>query len=38
MNIKSDIRIKEYREQRAREAYLTTTYQPEALFDLSITI
>ena len=36
MNTKSDTRTEEYREQRARKAYLATTCQPEASFDLSI--
>jgi len=37
MNTKSDTRTEEYREQRARGAYLATTCQPEASFDLSVT-
>ena len=37
MNTKSDTRTEEYREQQARKAYLATTCQPEASFDLSIT-
>lgn len=33
---KADTRTADYREQRARGAYLATTCQPEALFDLSV--
>ena len=36
VNTKSDTRTEEYREQRARGAYLATTCQPEASFDLFI--
>jgi hypothetical protein len=36
VNIKSDARTEEYREQRARGAYLATTCQPEASFGLSV--
>ena len=36
VNTKSDTRTEEYREQRARRAYLATTCQPEASFDLFI--
>ena len=36
VDIKSDTRTEEYREQRARGAYLATTCQPEASFDLSV--
>jgi hypothetical protein len=36
VDIKSDTRTEEYREQRARGAYLATICQPEASFDLSV--
>ena len=36
VDTRSDTRTEEYREQRARGAYLATTCQPEASFDLSV--